>query len=222
MKKLLFILILMSAIWGSAQESSPDSNFYLGVSAGMARTEDSSNCSSCYDYSFDFILDDSFSRTFSAFGGYRINRYWSAEVTYFDTDKARYRSAAFDENFNPETYYRIETEFNSWAGTVKGNLPVSSWFSFQAKAGWHFYKARILETQLNRLFQPIADSQQTLTDNDLLLGTGIEFRLNRRINLGFEVERWEADSIELTQTISNDTSFDFTTVNYSATFTYKF
>lgn len=121
-----------------------DSGFYAGAGLGYSSVDtDSIEIVEGEAYKFD----DS-STAWKIFGGWRMNKYISFELAYFDTgtldDEVTYQ---FDEFPTPtavgtELFAKTEINLSGWAPYVVGTYPIGM-FELSGKLGYAFYDADI-------------------------------------------------------------------------------
>lgn len=221
MKKITIFLLFLIPTALFAQISTGEPYFYLGLRAGAANTQDLANCDSCSNWDFNFPYGDLHSHSVGFYGGYRFHRYMSAEILYFDSNVSTARMVTFDSDRKPISYRHVDTEQKSLGGALKGILPVTSWLAFQAKLGWHFYKADYETRLYDNSYRLLDASQEEYDDSNVFFGAGFDFRINRRLNLGLEAEQFNGTAEDHPGPDVRE-STSFTTKNYTITLAYKF
>lgn len=136
-----------------------DSGFYVGGSVGQARQKARA-----------FEGND---LSYKLFGGWSFNKYLAVEGGYVDGGEQRDRLGSSDIAIESSGYYV--------AGLAR--WPVNDWFAPYVKLGYVFYDA----TQTVSSGSVV--QYESLSNERMLFGGGLEFRLARNFSLRAEYEK---------------------------------
>ena len=168
-----------------------DSGFYVGAGLGLSNVDtDSIEIIEGEAYKFD-----DGSTAWKIFGGWRMNKYISFELAYFDTgtldDEVTYPIDVFPTpTATPGTELFAKTELNlsGWAPYVIGTWPIGI-FELSGKLGYAFYDADIdiyLTDGIDEEY--FSDSE---SDDDFVWGVGAGVTLFDNLNVKIEYEAIE-------------------------------
>ena len=168
-----------------------DSGFYVGAGLGLSNVDtDSIEIIEGESYKFD-----DGSTAWKIFGGWRMNKYISFELAYFDTgtldDEVTYPIDVFPTpTATPGTELFAKTELNlsGWAPYIIGTYPIGI-FELSGKLGYAFYDADIdiyLTDGIDEEY--FSDSE---SDDDFVWGVGAGVTLFDHLNVKIEYEAIE-------------------------------
>lgn len=152
-------LVLGAAALGAQAAEQP--GFYAGAGAGQAFVDDG-----------DYDDEDT---SFSAFGGYQVNRYFGVEAGYVDFGQLAPQALG------------NELEADSAYLTAVGTVPFTGQFSGYAKAGFQRWN----------LDRGIPGLTADDSGNDPTYGVGLQYRFTDAVALRGEYSRFEIEDTEL-------------------------
>ncbi len=158
--KMMGACLLAAMFASAAARAEDDAGYYIGAGVGQASQE-----------AGEFEGDDT---SFKLFAGWSFNKYFAIEGGYIDGGDQ-------SDNLGP-----IHAEVGSDGFFVAGlaRLPLAGGIvSPYAKLGYAFYSAK---TTLSSGGQSISESE---SDEDLLFGGGLEFKLGENFRLRAEFEK---------------------------------
>lgn len=120
------------------------------------------------------------------FGGYRYNRHFSIEGTYYDLGE-------FTQGTN-------QLALDGFGISINGYLPLADKLSLLGKVGLHAWDADVRG--------PIASRLSDSSDTDTFVGVGVEYRLSDRLDFRAEYERYNVDNFDV-DAVSAGVSFRF-------------
>jgi OOP family OmpA-OmpF porin len=147
-------LAASTAVLSSHAQSIARENFYAGVSAAQSQLRDC-GLPGCDDQGTAWRL----------FGGYQINRHFSAELGYHDFGKTGFAGG--------------DIKSNAWELVGVGSWPITEQFSLYGKLGG--YRG---ETKASGLF---ANKGR---NTDVTYGAGVQYDVNRNVGLRAEWQRY--------------------------------
>lgn len=168
-----------------------DSGFYAGAGLGYSSVDtDSIEIIEGEAYKFD----DS-STAWKIFGGWRMNKYISFELAYFDTgtldDEVTYDLDLFPTptaTTGTELFAKTEINLSGWAPYVVGTYPIGM-FELSGKLGYAFYDADLdfyLTDGIDS--ESFSDSE---SDEDFAWGLGVGVTVLENLNIKLEYEAIE-------------------------------
>jgi opacity protein-like surface antigen len=173
-----FLGAFAAALLVSTGARADESGFYLGAGVGRATQS-----------SFQFHGEDT---SFRWLAGYSFNKYLAAEAGFVDGGTQKDHVGAL----------YVKSSANGAFATVLARLPLGKVVAPYAKIGYVFYDATATATG-----NAIRFSERT-SDDDLLYGAGLEFRLSEHFRLRADYEKIDVP----------DVAFDI----YSIVATYRF
>ena len=199
------VIRIVFAIWlaTSGTAFAADNGFYVGASAGQARPSFDANPAIAFGFPVTY---DSSSAVWGAFGGYQINRYFSAEVRYV-------RLGEYNAQLSVPGIGALFTniQISGWGAALVGALPLGKDFSLLGRIG----ETRLRETRGNCNIC----TGQTLNSSDNIwspsFGIGLKYDFNPNLSARGEVERF-------TKIGSTDNTFGGAAYLYSVGLAYKF
>lgn len=141
--------------------------WYVGAGVGLSDIDESG------------IDDDD--NAFKLFGGIRINKFFALEAAYVDLGELE-GDAVVGGPSN-------ELEVEGVGIGVTGSYPLTEKFSVQGKVGVYFWDLDVNGT--------IADRFNDDSDNDNFYGAGVSYRLNKKVSLIGEWERYEIEDFDI-------------------------
>ena len=173
--------LVLAGTW-SAANAENDSGFYVGAGLGQFNVQIDD-----IDDTDDAIerLDDD-DTAWKLFGGYRINKYISAEVAYIDFGGP---ADSFDASGSSGDY---KVELSGFAPYIIGTLPLGPVELF-AKAGYYFYDVD-LTVDLDDLGDDVIRSSDS--DEDFLYGFGVGATFFDHLHARLEYETVDSDVID--------------------------
>lgn len=188
----------------AATVSAADSGFYLTADVGYADTDFSTSqadfeslLASAFGQSSESDFDESDS-TYNLGAGYSFNKYFAAEVTYMDLGKSNYKGfiAAADVAGGADAELGFGIETTGYAMTALASYPITERFSVYAKGGVFFSET---ETTFSASFGGSGGSEKDeRSDEDFLLGIGVEYQINTSWSLSTQYMRVFDDASEET------------------------
>jgi len=163
---------------GAIAEGSKKHNFYVGVGAGQSGADDI-----CRG---DSDCDDS-DTGWKIFGGYNINKYWSAELEYID----------FQQIYDIDDGFDTKADAHALNVSVVGSIPIAGDFSAFAKAGVYYAD---VDTSDN------VDEAEDETTTGFSYGVGVKYNINDRVSIRGEWQQLE--NAEFVYSDSADTIFE--------------
>jgi OOP family OmpA-OmpF porin len=149
----------------SAGAHADDTGFYLGVGVGEATQSNS-------------IFHGS-DTSFRGLAGYSLNKYLAAEAGFVDAGTQQDNVGALD----------VRTSADGTFAAVLAKLPLGNVFAPYVKLGYVFYDST--ETVSNGSIK-ISESS---SDDDLLYGAGLEFRLGKNFRLRADYEKVDVPDV---------------------------
>ena len=196
-------VLVAIGLWASGPALAADTGFYIGGSFGQARPS--------FDRTPAIVgglptTYDSSSAVWGAFGGYQINKYFSAEVRYVRLGE--YNAAISVPGAGP---LFTNIQITGWGAALVGALPLGKDFSLLGRIG----ETRLRETRGNCTIC----AAQTLNSSDNIwspsFGIGLKYDFNPNLSARGEVERF-------TKIGSTDNTFGGAANLYSVGLAYKF
>lgn len=160
-----------------------DSGFYVGAGLGLSSVDTDS---------IEIIEGDSYkfddgSTAWKIFGGWRMNKYLSFELAYFDTGTLD-DEVTFDVGETTELFAKTEVNLSGWAPYVVGTFPIGI-FELSGKLGYAFYEADVdIFTTFDGEEFSSGDSE---SDDDFTWGVGAGVTLFEHLNVKLEYEAIE-------------------------------
>ncbi len=199
------VIRIVFAIWlaTSGIAFAADTGFYIGGSFGQARPNFNSRPAIVGGLPTTYDSSDS---VWGAFGGYQINKYFSAELRYVRLGE--YNAAVSVPGAGP-LFTNIQV--TGWGAALVGALPLGKDFSLLGRIG----ETRLRETRGNCNIC----TGQTLNSSDNIwspsFGIGLKYDFNPNLSARGEVERF-------TKIGSTDNTFGGAAYLYSVGLAYKF
>ena len=126
----------------------------------------------------DYDSDDT---AYKVFGGWRMTKYFAAEVAYVNLGSP-------DDEILPGL--NLTTETDGFAPYLVGTFPIGDWFEVFAKAGYYWYETELqVDTTIGSASESDSDSTFTWT-----AGMGINFF--EHINVRLEYEQFDIDQVD--------------------------
>jgi hypothetical protein len=142
-----------------AEARADDNGFYVGIGAGLAHEGFSG-----------FRADDT---AFKGLLGYSVNQYFALEAEYADAGTLEDDVNALD----------VALSNDGFIAAVLGKWPVTEVFSPYFKVGYAFYDST------TRVSNGVNSISESFSDDDLMFGGGIEFKLGDNFRLRAEMEK---------------------------------
>ena len=171
----LAVAAFMAAAAAQAQEPE-DYGFYAGAGVGeyQLKVDDFDDVTTAIE---EYDSDDT---AWKAFGGWRVNRYFSAEIAYINLGSP-------DDEIAPDVFAEVETD--GFAPYAVGSFPIGP-FELFAKAGYYFH-----ETDA-RVTTPIGTTNASDSGDDFTWTAGVGLTLFDTFNLRLEYEQFDFEDTD--------------------------
>lgn len=142
-------------------------------------------------------------------GGYRLNRYFAAEIGYLDGGEPSFQTVIIDPNAaSLITDVDVTQETEAFEATVVGLLPFWKIWEIYAKGGVAFWDASS-QTKLTPATGGPAITDQVEKDGiDFLLGLGLGVTVWKKLHLRFEIQAFRTDDELLALDSDREARFD--------------
>lgn len=173
--------LALAGTWTAAQAEN-DSGFYVGAGVGQFNVQIDD-----IDDTDDAVerLDDD-DTSWKLFGGYRLNKYLSAEIAYIDFGGP---SDSFEASGSSGDY---QVEMDGFAPYIIGTLPLGPVELF-AKAGYYFYDVDLTVDLDDVTDDPI---RSNTSDEDFIYGFGLGATFFEHLHARLEYEKIDSDVID--------------------------
>ena len=167
---------LMAATAAQAQETNDEYGFYAGAGVGEYKLEvdDFDDVTTAIE---DYDSDDT---AWKAFGGWRINRYLSAELAYINLGSP-------EDEIAPDVFAEVETD--GFAPYVVGTFPIGP-FELFAKAGYFFHETKA------RVTTPLGSTTASDDGEDFTWTAGVGLTIFDTFNLRLEYEQFDFEGTD--------------------------
>ena len=160
-----------------AQAADNESGFYAGAGVGK------------FDVEIDDLDDvdqtidryDSDDTAWKAFGGWRVNPYFAAELAYVNLGSP-------DDEILPGTRVTLETD--GFAPYLVASLPILDLFEVFAKAGYYWYDTEV------RAVTPVGAVSEDDSDSTFTWSAGVGLDIFDRVNIRLEYEQFDFDETD--------------------------
>ena len=167
-----------------------DSGFYVGLGLGQSSV-DTDSIEIIDDVAYKF---DDGSTAWKIFGGWRLNKYISFELDYFDTGTLD-DEVTYDLDLYPtpvavgtELYAKTEINISGWAPYVVGTWPIGM-FELSAKLGYAFYDVDVDIFATDGIDEEYFSASES--EEDFAWGVGAGVTLFDHLNVKVEYEALE-------------------------------
>lgn len=157
--------VLAFSSFESAAQTKRDAGFYIGGAVGQARWKDA-----CSGVSGPDITCEDTDMAWKILGGYRINRYFSAELGYVDLGKSPANFSGFTDDITAQ----------AWELSAIASLPIATGLSIYGRLG--IYRAYVEE---KGSFDTVKNS-----NNDATYGVGVGYKFTRTLGIRGEWQRY--------------------------------
>jgi OmpA-OmpF porin, OOP family len=197
-KTIAWLLGAVTSFAFSQQGRAQDAGFFVGASVGKAKYASCAGASAFTSSSLQVApsCDDS-DTAWRLFGGYQLNRYFSAELGFADlghTSGALPSSATITTS----TGRTLDTETTAWDVTGIVAFPIGERFSLFGKLGLYQanVKTRTTTTQgLIFVFPPVPPvtsvTESSADSSGVTLGLGMRYDLARHVAVRVEWQRYK-------------------------------
>ena len=170
-------LLLSGLAAAAAAQADEESGFYAGAGVGVfdVRIDDFDDIDATID---DYDSDDT---AWKAFAGWRMLKYFAAEVAYINLGSP-------DDEILPGL--NLTTETDGFAPYLVGTLPIGDWFEVFAKAGYYWYETEI------RVDTPIGSASDSASDSTFTWTAGMGINFFEHINVRLEYEQFDIDEVD--------------------------
>jgi OOP family OmpA-OmpF porin len=185
----LAVAAMMAAAAAQAAETDDEYGFYVGGGVGEYQVE----IDDFDDVTTTIEEYDSDDTAWKAFGGWRVNRFFSTEIAYVNLGSP-------EDEIAPDVFARTETD--GFAPYVVGTLPFGP-FEVFAKAGYYFY-----ETDA-RVTTPIGSTSASDSGDDFTWTAGAGVTFFDTFNLRLEYEQFDFENTDDSNALWLTGSFRF-------------
>ena len=170
-------LLLSGLAAAAAAQADEESGFYAGAGVGVfdVRIDDFDDIDETID---DYDSDDT---AWKVFGGWRMTKYFAAEVAYVNLGSP-------DDEILPDL--TLTTETDGFAPYLVGTLPIGDWFELFAKAGYYWYETEV------QIDTPIGSASESESDSTFTWTAGMGINFFEHINVRLEYEQFDIDQVD--------------------------
>lgn len=179
------VMIVAAALLAAAPAAAEENTgVFVGVSGGRADVNETLASVDLSGFGVDIEVDDD-SPAWSAFGGYRLNRYFGMRAGYLDFQ-------TFDDIVEVASIGDVpdlDLDLEGWMIGADAYLPVTGWLSLAARAGYMDWESKV----------EIGDFEVRSTESgtDPFLGGGVEVNLGRHFGLEASYTRFDVDGSDV-------------------------
>ena len=170
-------LLLSGLVAAAAAQADEESGFYAGAGLGVfdVRIDNFDDIDETID---DYDSDDT---AWKVFGGWRMTKYFAAEVAYVNLGSP-------DDEILPDL--TLTTETDGFAPYLVGTFPIGDWFELFAKAGYYWYETEV------QISTPIGSASESDSDSAFTWTAGMGVNFFERINVRLEYEQFDIDVVD--------------------------
>ena len=170
-------LLLSGLAAAAAAQADEESGFYAGAGVGVfdVRIDDFDDIDATID---DYDSDDT---AWKVFGGWRMTKYFAAEVAYVNLGSP-------DDEILPDL--TLTTETDGFAPYLVGTFPIGDWFELFAKAGYYWYETEV------QIDTPIGSASESDSDSTFTWTAGMGINFFEHINVRLEYEQFDIDQVD--------------------------
>ncbi len=170
-------LLLSGLAAAAAAQADEESGFYAGAGVGVfdVRIDDFDDIDATID---DYDSDDT---AWKVFGGWRMTKYFAAEVAYVNLGSP-------DDEILPDL--TLTTETDGFAPYLVGTFPIGDWFELFAKAGYYWYETEV------QIDTPIGSASESESDSTFTWTAGMGVNFFERFNVRLEYEQFDIDQVD--------------------------
>ena len=170
-------LLLSGLAAAAAAQADEESGFYAGAGVGVfdVRIDDFDDIDATID---DYDSDDT---AYKVFGGWRMTKYFAAEVAYVNLGSP-------DDEILPDL--TLTTETDGFAPYLVGTFPIGDWFELFAKAGYYWYETEV------QIDTPIGSASDSESDSTFTWTAGMGINFFEHINVRLEYEQFDIDQVD--------------------------
>jgi len=185
-------------VLASSLATAQDSGFYAGASAGRSFGNVSSSDLARGLQSSGFAVGATTTRdrdnAFKILGGYDFNRYFAAEVNYYDLG-----TYTFVSNLSPTRNVGGESELTGLGIDLVATVPLSDNLSGLLRAG--LTRARIKESFANAVGTGFAYDKDA--SHETKVGIGLEYEINNNLSIRAEWEKYRLPASQFVDSSAN-------------------
>ena len=170
-------LLLSGLAAAAAAQADEESGFYAGAGVGTfdVRIDNFDDIDETID---DYDSDDT---AWKVFGGWRMTKYFAAEVAYVNLGSP-------DDEILPDL--NLTTETDGFAPYLVGTFPIGDWFEVFAKAGYYWYETEI------QVDTPIGSASDSESDSTFTWAAGMGVNFFEHFNVRLEYEQFDIDQVD--------------------------
>ena len=170
-------LLLSGLAAAAAAQADEESGFYAGAGVGVfdVRIDNFDDIDETID---DYDSDDT---AWKVFGGWRMTKYFAAEVAYVNLGSP-------DDEILPDL--TLTTETDGFAPYLVGTFPIGDWFELFAKAGYYWYETEV------QIDTPIGSASESESDSTFTWTAGMGVNFFERFNVRLEYEQFDIDQVD--------------------------
>ena len=170
-------LLLSGLAAAAAAQADEESGFYAGAGVGVfdVRIDDFDDIDATID---DYDSDDT---AWKVFGGWRMTKYFAAEVAYVNLGSP-------DDEILPDL--TLTTETDGFAPYLVGTFPIGDWFELFAKAGYYWYDTEV------QIDTPIGSASESESDSTFTWTAGMGVNFFEHFNVRLEYEQFDIDQVD--------------------------
>ena len=170
-------LLLAGLAASAAAQADEESGFYAGAGIGVfdVRIDNFDDIDETID---DYDSDDT---AWKVFGGWRMTKYFAAEVAYVNLGSP-------DDEILPDL--NLTTETDGFAPYLVGTFPIGDWFEVFAKAGYYWYETEV------EVDTPIGSASDSESDSTFTWAAGMGVTFFEHFNVRLEYEQFDIDQVD--------------------------
>ena len=175
------LLTLVAA--GMSSVHAADDGFYLGASVGGAKANFDTGVLLAGAPAGTTFINDTSKTGWKIFGGYQIDKYFGAELSYVDLGRYGFSGTV------PPAAFSGNVKINGWGLAATGTLPLDKGYSLFGKMGAFYSQEKVTATAT--FLGASATANGTEGKWVAQFGLGVKYAINQNLSVRLEAERYQ-------------------------------
>ena len=168
---------------GTSSALAADNGFYIGASVGGAKASFDTGALLAGAPAGTTFTNETSNTGWKIFGGYQIDQYFGAELSYVDLGKYGFSGTV------PPATFSGNARINGGGVAATGTLPLDKGFSLFGKIGAFYSQEKVTATAT--FFGASATANGTDNKWGAQFGLGVKYAFNRNLGVRIEAERYQ-------------------------------